>query len=141
MIKLSEKTNISAYSEHLYACVLFPDMVRDSHWLEGKRETLGFCPLPCLFKVLSCSVIMKDIIQPVECRLPAKEIPFFLVAPNLYAHMYNGVFFPPSHHPSTGIHLADSLCDSNPNAELLMQINIGCACGRYSFPWWQKGGG
>lgn len=131
---------------------------RSSLTLNGKRrktgkvtatETVGFvrlAPLPllllllllrCLFKVLLGSVIMKDIIQPVESGRPqTRQLCAFL--PLICTHMYKCVFpSPPSISNSAPSQPTRSfgqfLCDTNvvgPKAELLMQINIGCVSGR-----------
>lgn len=93
--------------------------------------------LRCLFKVLLGSVIMKDIIQPVESGRPqTRQLCAFL--PLICTHMYKCVFpSPPSISNSPPSQPTRSfgqfVCDTSvvgPKAELLMQINIGCVSGR-----------
>lgn len=123
-------------------------------------ETVGFvrlAPLPlpllllllllrCLFKVLLGSVIMKDIIQPVESGRPqTRQLCAFL--PLICTHMYKCVFpSPPSISNSPPSQPTRSfgqfVCDTSvvgPKAELLMQINIGCVSGRCCL-WVGRGG-
>lgn len=124
----------------LSACVVHEEKLpngkrqRGKHRKAGKQENRKsygngngwLCPLPlplpltllllllrCLFKVLPGSVIMKDIIQPVESGRPQTRQ--LRIAPLICTHMYKCVFpphnpSPPSTPPTATLHLHPLLC-------------------------------